>query len=396
MSAIGWTGSTAMRLERLVIIGAGPAGLATARSYREHGGDGKVTLIGTEPLLPYRRPPLTKEFLRGELEAGELPIEREEWFDEHGVDLRLGRPVSAIDLQSTTVSVDSERVAADAIVLATGSEPVRPKLSGIEHPNVFTIRELRDSETVARRAQAGTRALVIGSGFIGCEIAASLAKRGVRATLVGQDTLPQAERLGHDAAERIAGWLGELGVQLVMNTEVRAITDGRVLELKDGGRLEGDYVILGVGVRPRVALARDAGLHLKDGAIPVDCKMQVRDKLLAVGDIAYAHNVSAGRHLRVEHWGDALEHGEVAGRVLAGEDACWESVPGFWSTIAEHTLKYAAWGDGHDRCALVERPGGGFTVWYSRKRTLVGVLTCDCDHDYERGRDMIKRCEPAP
>jgi NADPH-dependent 2,4-dienoyl-CoA reductase/sulfur reductase-like enzyme len=248
---------------------------------------------------------------------------------------------------------------------------------------------------MVRRASAGTRAVVLGTGFIGCEIAASLAKRGVKTTLVGQETLPQAERLGHEAAQRIAAWLRELEVELVMDTEVCGLTDGKAVQLKDGARLEGDYVVLGMGARPRVTLASDAGLDLEDGLITVDCRMKACDKLFAVGDIAYAHNVSAGRHLRVEHWGDALEHGNVAGSVLAGEDACWKDVPGFWSTIAEHTLKYASWGDGHDRCELVEHPDGNFTIWYSRQGTLVGVLTCGRDEDYERGREMVKRAEPA-
>ncbi len=130
--------------------------------------------------------------------------------------------------------------------------------------------------------------------------------------------------------------------------------------------------------------------------MPVDAQMRAGERLLAVGDVAFAHNASAGRRLRVEHWGDALAHGEVAGKALAGRAAAWEEVPGFWSTIGERTLKHAAWGDGYDASELVEHADGAFTVWYSRAGTLVGVLTHDCDRDYERGRELIRRGAAAP
>jgi 3-phenylpropionate/trans-cinnamate dioxygenase ferredoxin reductase subunit len=389
-----------MAVERVVIVGAGPAGLATARAYREHGGRGEVTLLGEESLPPYRRPPLTKDFLRGELDASELSIERDRWFADHDVRLRLERGVSAIDPAAGSVTADAESFEADAIVLATGSEPLRADLPGIDHPAVMTMRTLADSTRLAARTPEGTPVLVLGTGFIGCEIAASLAMRGARVTLVGQEPLPQAARLGHDAAVYIAGWLEELEVRLIAGAEVRAVHDGRTLELRDGSCLSGECVVLGMGVRPRVELAERAGLPVEDGAIPVDARMRVADtdgRVLAVGDVAYAENAGAGRRLRVEHWGEALEHGAVAGRTLAGEDARWESVPGFWSTIGAHTLKYAAWGDGYDRARLVAHPDGGFTVWYqSEEGIAVGVLTHACDADYERGRELIGKREPAP
>ncbi|HST56465.1 MAG TPA: FAD-dependent oxidoreductase [Solirubrobacteraceae bacterium] len=228
-----------MSAERIAIVGGGPAGLATARAYRACGGQGAVTLLCEEPLLPYARPPLTKGFLRGEIEERELPIEQRAWFEEHGVELRHRR---------------------------------------------------------APAQRAGCR----------CRAEQSVA----------------------------------------VDEAMRSVSHG--------------------------------------GAV------------LAVGDVAVAHNARAGRALRVEHWGDALTHGEVAGRTLTRGDGRWDSVPGFWSTIGEHTLKHAAWGDGHDRCRLVEHPGGAFSVWYSRGDALVGVLTHDRDEDYERGRELIESGKPAP
>ncbi len=382
-----------------MIVGAGPAGLAAARSYRERGGSASVTLLGEEQLLPYRRPPLTKEFLRGEIRAAELPIEQQSWFATHNVQLRLGAQVTAIDPQGGYVTVaGDERLPADMIVLATGSEPVRAEIAGMEHPGVLTVRSLFDSVRVSERAGKNVTMLVIGTGFIGCEIAASLAMRGCRVTLIGEEPVPQMQRLGEDAAQRIADWLDGLEVRLVGNATVRAVHDGRIVELQDGSRLEGSSIVLGMGARPRTILAERAGLQLHDGAVVVDTHMRAvgGEPVLAAGDIAFAENASAGRSLRVEHWGDALEHGEVAGRTLAGADASWDAVPGFWSTIGTRTLKHAAWGDGYDEASLVAHSEGAFTVWYSRAGATVGVLTHDCDADYEHGRELISKRAPAP
>ncbi len=379
-----------------MIVGAGPAGLATARAYREHGGAGEVTLLGKETLLPYRRPPLTKEFLRGELDAGELPLQPQDWFDRHDIQLRLGCEATAIDPNTGVVHVDGIALRGEAIVLATGAAPARPDLPGLDDPRVLTMRERADSERIAAQAKPGTRAVVLGTGFIGCELAASLALNGAHVTLVGQGPAPQQQRLGAQAAAHIARWLADLGVTLKMGVKVSAIESGHVVQLAHGERIDAENVVLGMGVRPRTELAEQAGLTVVKGAILTDTQMHARERVLAVGDVAYAHNRTAGRRLRVEHWGDALGQGEIAGRVLAGEDAHWRDVPGFWSSIGLHTLKYAAWGDGHDAGRLDEHDHGAFTVWYSRHGKLVGVLTHERDEDYEHGRRLILAGESPP
>jgi 3-phenylpropionate/trans-cinnamate dioxygenase ferredoxin reductase subunit len=180
------------------------------------------------------------------------------------------------------------------------------------------------------------------------------------------------------------------------------VQDGRIVELHDGTRLSGESVVLAMGARPRGELARAAGLRMSDGAVVVDESMRASStagavgRAFAVGDVACAYNTSAQRHLRVEHWGDALEHGSLAGRTLAGHEAHWQDVPGFWTTIGTHTLKYAAWGDGYDEAQLMSHPDGAFTIWYERDGVAVGVLAHDRDEDYERGREIVREGRPVP
>ena len=390
-----------MPAERIAIVGGGPAGLATARSYREHGGAGELTLVAEEPRPPYERPPLTKGLLRGEVDVGELAIEQPEWFESHDVGLRLGTAASAIDpsLGSVTLS-DGDQLEVDVIVLATGSEPVRPPIAGAQHRDIVTVRRLPDSLALAERMRApGAVAVVVGTGFIGCEIAGSLALDGAPVVLLGEDRLPQINRLGEAAAERIAGWLEELGVRHIGEIKLREIHDGKTVILEDGRRLPADCVVLATGVRPRGELAAAAGVTMSDGAVLVDDAMRSLShphRLLAVGDVATAFNATAQRRLRVEHWGDALGHGDVAGRTLANGSGRWGDVPGFWSTIGDRTMKHAAWGDGYDEARLVAHDGGAFTVWYSRDGLAVGVLTHERDEDYEHGRELIAAGDAPP
>jgi NADPH-dependent 2,4-dienoyl-CoA reductase/sulfur reductase-like enzyme len=372
-----------MAAERIVVVGSGPAGLAAVRGYRDAGGEGAVALVGAEAHLPYERPPLTKDFLRGETDRDQLVLEPSSWFDEHSVVLHLGARATRIDPERGEVLLDDgQRLEADACVLATGARPLRPPLAGAEHDQVLEMRRVEDSERLSARAATSARAIVIGSGFIGCEAAASLAMRGLDVTIVSSEELPQQARLGDAAAGHIAGWLREAGVTLMLDVEVAAIEDARRVRLADGRELAADIVLLAAGVVPNSELAADAGLELHDGTVPVDSSMRTAHPFLsAAGDLAWAENRCAGRRLHIEHWGDALAQGEVAGRALAGQAAVWDEVPGFWSTIGSHTLKHAAWGDGFDQARVVEHDNSAFTIWYTRDNVLVGVLTHECDED---------------
>ncbi|MGH2875070.1 MAG: NAD(P)/FAD-dependent oxidoreductase, partial [Solirubrobacteraceae bacterium] len=378
----------------LLAIGGGAAGFAAARAFREAGGRGPVAIVSDERRMPYRRPPLTKDLLRGELPEARLPLEPEAWLAEHGVSLVSGRALSlslTLDASASAAAGAAAGVGAGggeltlaggrtlrwrSCVLATGAEPKRLPLPGCDDPAVRVVRTLDDVRELLARLQDAPDVVVIGSGFIGCEIAASLRHRGHAVTLISDEPAPNHARLGERAAAELAGWLRSEGVRLRLGAGVDAIERRESMLCVAAGeaRVEAPLVVMAAGVAPRSELAAGVGAELIDGAIPVDAAMRTRlPGVLAAGDVCLAHNEAAGRPLRVEHWGDALAQGAVAGATAAGRPASWDEVPGFWSTIGERTLKYAAWGDGYEEVRFDGAGDGApFTVWYGREGRIVG------------------------
>jgi NADPH-dependent 2,4-dienoyl-CoA reductase/sulfur reductase-like enzyme len=381
----------------LLVVGGGPAGLSAARGYRDAGGRGPVAIVAGEERMPYQRPPLTKELMAGDADEEALTLEPETWLIEQHVALVGGKAV-ALDPGAHTVTLSGGRcLEYERCVLATGAEPTRLPVPGCDDPGVRVIRSLDHVRELLHRLTAGTRVAVIGSGFIGCEIAASLRRRGHPVTLVSDEPAPNERRLGPEAAAEIAGWLREDGVDTHFGSPVDAIErDGDALTLQAGDtRVTTSVVVMASGVAPRGELAAAAGVQLRDGAIPTDSAMRTTlPDVLAAGDVCLAENATAGRPLHVEHWGDALGQGEVAGRSAAGVPVHWEDVPGFWSTIGGRTLKYSAWGDGFDEVAFERHAAGGFTAWYGRDGRVVGVLAHEADEDYERGGEQIAQRAP--
>jgi 3-phenylpropionate/trans-cinnamate dioxygenase ferredoxin reductase component len=384
--------------ERIVIVGGGPAAQAAAGAYREAGGKGSVTILAREPDPPYERPPLTKDFLRGDSGREALPLADAGWYRERAIGLRTGVEVAEIDLRATEVwTANGEAIPFDMLLLATGADPLVPPVPGADGPGVQTVRRIRDSERL-RELGRGDTALVVGSGFIGCEAAASLAMRGAEVTMATMEAAPQVERLGPEVAAEIAGWLEGLGVEILPDAELASIrTAGdRAARARfaDGDERVADRVLLALGVERNDGLAAAIGLPVDEG-VQVGPAMDTADpRLLAAGDVAFAFNPTAGRRLRVEHWGEALNMGEVAGRTLAGREAAWDVAPGFWSTIGAHTIKYAGWGDGWDDSRFEPGEEGAFACWYGREGELVGVVSHLDDAAYERGKALIEERAP--
>ena len=390
-------GGAAVTAVRLVVVGGGPAALEAARAYREAGAGGQVVLVSADEHLPYDRPPLSKDFLRGESEEDALPLEDEGFYRDHDIEVRLRTRARAMDTARQAVILsDGETLRYGQCILATGASPKALPVPGAEGAGVRYLRSRHQARELREAAAAARSAVVIGSGFIGCEAAASLSRRGLAVTLVSMEDGPQAARLGEAASQILQAWLEGDDVLLRLGAEVEAIEGGQV-RLADGSSAEGDLLLVAGGVEPEVGIADEAGLIVEAGRVRVDAQMRSSAAgVLAAGDVAFAFNAAAGRHLAVEHWGEALAMGRVAGQTAAGAGSSWDEVPGFWSAIGDRTLKYAAWGDGFDHADLVDHGGGAFTVWYSQEGVTVGVLTHDADHDYERGRRLIEQRQPPP
>jgi NADPH-dependent 2,4-dienoyl-CoA reductase/sulfur reductase-like enzyme len=228
----------------------------------------------------------------------------------------------------------------------------------------------------------------------------SLAHRGLRVTMVTPESSPHQRRLGEAASALVQGWLVDAGVEIraaAKVTEIVGVGEQGIVRLADGTVLSADLVLAAVGVEPRTELAEQAGAPLRDGRVMVDEHMRTSvPDLLAAGDVVSAYNTGAGRHLAVEHWGEAERMGEIAGTTAAGKQDQWSNPPGFWSEIGGHTLKYAAWGDGFDQAVPVHHEDGGLTVWYVTDGATVGVLTSEADDDYDRGQELVAAGSAPP
>jgi 3-phenylpropionate/trans-cinnamate dioxygenase ferredoxin reductase component len=377
----------------LIIVGSGPAGVSAAEAFRQHNADDLVRILTDDPDLPYERPPLSKEFLRGDAEAADAQLHPAQWFDDNAIELVRVSDIDAIDSSQQQVTAGGNRYPYRSLVLACGAKPSPFPVPGGE--KALQLRSLADAKSLRTAAAKASSAVVIGAGFIGCEAAASLAMRGVAVTLVAPHPVPQAKRLGENAGKRIVDLLRDVGVRYVGSVSVTGLTEGAV-HLDDGVTIDCDLILAATGVKPQSALAASAGVKTSDGRIVVDSHMRTSvENIYAAGDVALAHNSTAGRAVAVEHWQDAVDQGQVAGAGAAGQAAEWDAVPGFWTTIGEATLKYHAWGDGFDRARLVEHDDG-FTVWYQSDGAAVGVLTYDADDDYDRGEELIRRRQPIP
>lgn len=374
----------------LVVIGSGPAGIAAAEAFRKLEADAPIRIITEDPDPPYERPPLSKEFLRGDTD--DVALHDAHWFVDRSIEIHRGR-VTEIDVVDHALLLGDDRLPYDTLVIATGAQPVPLPVRG--RGRALSLRSLADARRLRDAAARARSAVVVGAGFIGCEAAASLAQRGVKVTLVAPEAHPQEPRLGSEVGKRIAGLVSDAGAKYIGGVSVSEIGSDTVT-LSNGRTLQFGLLLAATGVRPRIDLAEAADIRTEHGRIRVDQHMACSaDNVYAVGDVAFAVNATAGRRIAVEHWQDAIEQGEVAGTRAAARQASWKAVPGFWTDIGDATLKYHAWGDGYDRCRVVDH-GDGFTAWYERAGALVGVLTYDRDSDYDLGGRLIAAGRPAP
>ena len=356
-------------VKRLVVVGAGVAGVSAAGAARAAGWDGEIVLVGDEPGLPYRRPPVSKEVVRGEKGADEIRIKPESWYEKQDVELRHGVSVEALDVDARSVALsDGSTLGYDRLVLATGGDP--RTLDDVP-PGVVTLRRLADADALRERLGPDVPVVVVGAGLIGSEIAASAREAGAAVTLLETAPLPLARILPPDLGALYAHLHAEHGTDLQTDVSVSAITetsDGLLVEAADGRSWTAAVVVLAVGMAPRTQLAEDAGIALDPalGGIAVDELGRTSAAgVYAAGDVAAMPNgVLGGRH-RVEHWQGAQNHGSAVGRSAAGDEKAFVEVPWAWSDQYGHTLQVTGWpSSGHATVVRGSLEDRDFTAFY--------------------------------
>jgi NADPH-dependent 2,4-dienoyl-CoA reductase/sulfur reductase-like enzyme len=369
-----------------IAIGSGPAGVSAAETFRSRHPHIPVRILTVDAALPYAKPPLSKDYLCGR--ETHLDLHSAGWFVRNNVDLIRGVTVESIDLaRQEVVTAGGQRFPYWHLVVASGATPVPLDVPGGDA--ALRLRSFADAVALKMAARYAETAVVIGGGLIGCEAAACLAGLGVATTLVAAEPVPLFRRFGVEVGEHVAKILSDNGVRFTGGTSVAAIEDTYV-RFEDDSTIPADVVIAATGVRPDIRLAEAAGLETRDGRIAVDEHMHASARnVYAAGDVALAHNLTAGRPIRAEHWRDAAHEGRIAGLTAAGVDAAWDQIPGFSCTIGDSVLKYRGWGVEYDDSRFVEHHNG-FTAWYEADGDLVGVLTLNADADHREADKLLR------
>lgn len=377
----------------VVVVGASLAGAHTALELRRLGHEGLVTLVGAEPHLPYERPELSKGYLGGSVGLDALLVAPQAAYAEAGIDLRLGVRASGVDPDARLVQLASgEALAYDSLVVATGSANIRPPIVGMDLPGVFQLRTLDDARALAAAATPGARAVVVGAGLVGCEVAATLTALGLAVTAVDALPGPLWDLLGPELSGLVLGWHEQHGVEFAGGAGVTAIEGAERAErvrLADGRVLEADLVVVGVGARPALDWLAGAPLELAAGGLAVDADLRTSlPGVFAAGDVAAVLDPAAGVHRRTEHYMSAMEQGQRVAHVLAGAEPPPTQPDWFWSHQYGHYLQYAGRHEPEDELVLRPAP---FAAFFLRDSVVRAVATVDNGRDLRRALRLLGR-----
>jgi NADPH-dependent 2,4-dienoyl-CoA reductase/sulfur reductase-like enzyme/nitrite reductase/ring-hydroxylating ferredoxin subunit len=337
-------------LRTIAIVGAGAAGESAAETLRREGYDGEILLFGADEAPPVDRPNLSKDYLAGNAPEEWIPLRPPAFFGEQKIALTLSARVASIDPGGRKLTLaDGRDVPWDALLLATGADPVRPPLPGGDQPHVLTLRTLADSRAIIERATRARRVVVVGASFIGMEVAASLRARNLEVHVVAPEEVPFAKTLGPELGAFMRGVHEEHGVRFHLGQTVAAVEPDAVTLSGGDERVTADMVVLGVGVRPSIDLARAAGLDIDRGVVVDDRLRTSAPGVFAAGDIARYPYAPTGENVRIEHWVVAQRMGRVAALNILGGDLPFTAPPFFWTTQYDVTLSYVGHAESWDR-----------------------------------------------
>ncbi|MBA4799609.1 MAG: FAD-dependent oxidoreductase [Rhizobiales bacterium] len=385
---------------RLVIVGAGQAGFALAAKLRALKDERPITILGSEPALPYQRPPLSKKYLLGEMSFDRLLFRPEAWYGENDVEIRLSTPVEAIDRPNHLVRLfDGSEIAYETLVIATGATPRKlPAAIGGALDGVFTVRDKADADRLATEMKPGHRLLIVGGGYIGLEAAAVARKLGLEVTLIEMADRILARVAARETADAIRKIHEGEGVAILEGTGLtRLIGDeGRVkaAELSNGRVIDADMVIVGIGVTPNDQLAADAGLEVQNGIVVDGFGRTTDPQIYAAGDCVVQD--WKGQSVRLESVQNAVDQAEAIAAVLAGGSIPYDPKPWFWSDQYDVKLQIAGFNLGYDQ--TVVRPGareGSLSIWYFLGKDFIAVDAINDAKAYVTGKKLLELGKPV-
>ena len=363
-----------------VIVGGGLAATAAIDAIRRRDKTGRLVLIGAEPHLPYDRVPLSKDYLLGRMERENVFLRPPRFYERHRVERFLGRSATALDLNTNTISIDDGcQIPFHKLLMATGGRPRRLPIPGADLAGISYLRTLEDSDALQAGMARARRAVVVGGGFIGCEVATAFARSGLQTTLIEVTPAPLSLVLDNETSAFVTSFLSQQGVTLRTNTAAARFVGGkgRVQRVVTdaGEEIAADLVVIGVGIAPNTELAAAAGLNVDNGVV-VNEYLEAADAIYAAGDIARYQSPTLGRHLRVEHYDVALQHGRTAGANMAGARLAYTELPYFFSHMG--ALHIDVIGDMSARQQNVRRGAlslePGFTQFYFADGLLQAAL----------------------
>lgn len=362
-----------------VIVGAGLAGAKAAEALREEGFDGSLVLIGAEAERPYERPPLSKEYVRGEAGREKVYVHAADFYAQHDIQLRLGR--AAVDLDTTARALtldDGETLRYDQLLLTTGARARKLPIPGADLDGVLYLRTVEDSDALRERLDAGGKVVVIGAGWIGAEIAASARQRGLDVTVIDPMAAPLERVMGTEVGTVYRDIHVDHGVQMLMGTGVKSFEGtGSVQRVRtsDGRVLDCDFVVVGVGAQPCTEIAEQAGIAVQNGILVDEGLRTSAPGVFAAGDVANAQHPFYGERIRAEHWANALHQGPVAARNMLGHADVYDRLPYFFSDQYETGMEFTGFAQGWDRVVFRgDRASREFLAfWIADDRVVAGM-----------------------